>query len=100
MNTSGRPEDDPPFRAAALAAWFNTALECDKSILNLSSAGVAVLLRLVNAFGVRSGFHFTFYVVALLAFVVSIVCVIVIFGLNQAHILDVLKKGIVSFPVK
>lgn len=74
------------FYGAGVAAWFNTALEHDKSILTLSAAGIGLLVTLLTTAGLSSAEALLLYVGAILSFLLSIVCVLLIFNRNKTHI--------------
>jgi hypothetical protein len=82
---------DVEFYSSAVNAWFNTALELDKSILTLSSAAIAALLALLAAVGEPTFIGRLLYAFSLGSFVVSIVLTLMIFKRNQellAHLVN------------
>lgn len=79
------------FYSACVNAWFNTKLEYDKSVLALSTGGIGLLLGLLNAFGLSDLFSLGFYVLAIVSFVVSIVCVLAVFHFNASHVEKVIQ---------
>ena len=78
------------FYSQGVAAWFNTALERDKSLLTLSVAGVGVLVSMTQI-AVDSVGSLLLYAGALLAFMVCLFSVLIIFQQNKTHIQAVLN---------
>ena len=78
------------FHSQSVAAWFNTALERDKSLLTLSVAGVGVLVSMTQI-AVDSVGSLLLYAGALLAFMVCLFSVLIIFQQNKTHIQAVLN---------
>lgn len=76
------------FYSQGVAAWFNSALEHDKSLLTLSVAGIGVLVSLMQT-AIDSICSLLLYAGAILAFMVCLVSVLMIFKRNKKHILDV-----------
>ena len=74
------------FYGAGVTAWFNTALEHDKSILALSAAGIGLLITLLTTTGLASAEALLLYVGAILSFLLSIICVLFIFNRNKGYI--------------
>ncbi len=81
---------DVEFHSQNLAAWFNTALERDKSLLTLSVAGIGVLVSMTQI-AVDSVGSLLLYAGALLAFMVCLFSVLIIFQQNKTHIQAVLN---------
>lgn len=86
-------EQDIQFYAASITAWFNTALEHDKSILTLSAAGIGLLVTLLTTTGINSAVVLLLYVTAILCFLLSITCVLLIFNRNKIHIEQVIARS-------
>lgn len=76
------------FFSQGVAAWFNSALEHDKSLLSLSVAGIGFLISIMQV-SVDSVFTLVIYVSAIFSFLVCIVSILMIFKRNKKHILDV-----------
>jgi len=74
------------FYAAGLAAWYNSALEHDKSIFALSAGGIGLLLTLLTTIGVGSVCLLVLYIASIVCFLGSLVVVLVIFRRNRTHI--------------
>lgn len=79
------------FYSQGVAAWFNTALERDKSLLALSIAGLGFLLTLMPTV-VNSITALIFYYLAALALLVCVLSVLLIFQRNKKHIENVLNE--------
>lgn len=76
------------FYSQGVAAWFNTALEHDKSLLTLSVAGLGMLVGLMPN-GIRSVESLLLYVGAIVSFLVCLFSVLMIYKKNLKHIQDV-----------
>lgn len=74
------------FYSAAVNAWFTTGFEHDKSLLTLSSGGIALLVTLLSTTKVHSIAEMVLYLAALAAFVVCIVSVLFIFKRNGVYL--------------
>ena len=72
--------------AMSVNAWYNTALEHDKSILTLSAGGIGLLLTLLTTGGVASAESLLLYVLAILSFLASLTTVLTIFRNNKSYI--------------
>lgn len=72
------------FYSAGVAAWYSSSLEHDKSLLTLSSGGIALLITFVS--GLNSYWLITLYVLAILSFIACLVSVLLIFKGNKDHI--------------
>lgn len=79
------------FYQAGVAAWYNTALEHDKSLCTLSVGGIGLLMTLIRTMGVPSAETLVLYVLALIFFLVCLVSVLVIFKKNKSHIEHVIQ---------
>jgi len=79
------------FYSQSVAAWFSSRLEHDKSLLTLSTAGVGVLVTMVQS-AIDSISSLLLYIFAILSFVISLVSVLFIFKMNTTHIEGVINK--------
>lgn len=79
------------FYSASVNAWYGSAIEYDRSILTLASAGIGLLVTLATTLGMTNGFVLSLYIAALFAFLCSVACVLLIFRRNKKHIEDVLN---------
>ena len=77
------------YYAASVAAWFETTLERDKSLLTLSVGGIGLLITLLSTVGIHSIESFILYVTALFSFIISMTAVLWIFKRNAAHLEDI-----------
>lgn len=78
------------FYSAAVTAWFNTALEHDKSILTLAAGGIGLLITLLTTVGLSTAEALVLYVFAICCFVIAIVSVLIVFRNNKPHIENIL----------
>ena len=69
-----------------VAAWFNTSLEHEKSLLTLSSAGIALLISITLKGDLKPLLALVFYGVALWSFVVCLITVLWIYRQNRPHL--------------
>jgi hypothetical protein len=76
------------FFSQGVAAWFNTALERDKSLLTLSIAGLGVLLALMPT-AVNSITALILYYLSAFALLICVFSVLLVFQRNKKHIADV-----------
>ena len=79
------------FYSQAVAAWFASRLEHDKSLLTLSTAGVGVLVTIMQS-AINSVSSLLLYIGAIIFFVICLVSVLVIFRVNTSHIMDVVNN--------
>lgn len=79
------------FYAASVAAWYESSLEHDKSILTLSAGGIGLLITLLTTVGLGTAEALVLYVGAIISFVVSLVSVLFVFRGNQKHVEDILS---------
>jgi hypothetical protein len=84
--------------AASIAAWYDTRMEHDRSLLTLSAAGIGLLVTLMTTVGISSVWSLLLYVGALAAFLVCVVVVLLIFKKNADHIEVVVKHDAGSDP--
>jgi hypothetical protein len=81
------------YYSAAVTAWFNTALEHDKSILTLAAGGIGLLITLLTAVGISTAEALLLYIFAICCFVVALVSVLIVFSSNKNHIESILTVG-------
>lgn len=86
------------FYSQGVAAWFNSALEHDKSLLTLSVAGVGVLVSIMQT-AIDSVCTLILFIGALLSFTVCLASVLWIFKRNKKHIVDVFNGQTTDDPV-
>lgn len=69
-----------------LAAWMQTKMEHDKTLVTLSFGGIALLVTVINLTGLRSIWSIVLFAGAFGGFLVTIGCALVIYERNAAHI--------------
>jgi hypothetical protein len=74
--------------AASVQAWFGTKMEKDKSLLTLSSAGIGILVSL----GANSRLEKFFYVSAILFFINTVLCTLIVFEINAKLIESLIRE--------
>lgn len=79
------------FYAASVNAWYNTALEHDKSIFTLSAGGIGLLITLLTITGVTSSALLHLYIGAIVFFLLCLCTLLVVFRRNKVHIVQVLN---------
>lgn len=79
-------EKEVAYYAAKANAWFNTKLECDKSLLVLSAGAIGLLVTILTTVGVESVALLYVFGSAILSFVVCLFSVIAIFSRNAKHL--------------
>lgn len=67
-NSDAQKLKDVEFYSASVTAWYNSAFEHDKSILTLSSGGIALLVTLLTTIGARSPESMVLYALAVIFF--------------------------------
>lgn len=101
--TSDKDQDSKSlhYYAQCVAAWFNTKLERDKSLLALSTGGIGLLVTLIMAVGVKSIESLILYCLSLLGFIICIIIVLIIFNANATLLESVInnKKPIMILGV-
>ncbi|MUK39796.1 hypothetical protein GNP82_19885 [Aliivibrio fischeri] len=80
------------FQSQSYASFYNTTMEKDKSILTLSVAGIGFLVTLLKLTDKISYYELMFFILASLSFLISIYCIITIFGNNSDFIIDLVHK--------
>lgn len=87
-------QKDVEFFAASVNAWYNTALEHDKSIFALSAGSIGLLVTLLTTVGVSSMMMLSFYMAAIGCFLICLAIIFFIFGRNRTHIEQIVSKQI------
>jgi hypothetical protein len=85
-------EKDNAYYSALVAAWIDTRMERDKSILALSTASIGLLFTLLTTVGAASVRVIVLYSGCFLLFLISIICSVTIFGWNAAYIQCLLRN--------
>ena len=86
-----RKQKEVEFYAAGVAAWYNTMLEHDKSLLALSAGGIGLLITLLTAVGVSSVVALVLHLLAIFSFLLCLVAILFIFKKNSGRIEVVLN---------
>lgn len=76
------------FKSQSYASFYNTSMEKDKSILTLSVGGIGFLVTLINLSKSIGYLDLIIFALAALFFLVSIYCIITMFGKNAEYIVD------------
>lgn len=93
---SGRDPDrdkDVAFYAAAVDAWLTTGMEKDRTLLALAAGGLAVLASLLSAKGLIGAGQAGLYIVAVFAFLVTILAVLWVLERNKKVLKDAIEGG-------
>lgn len=83
-------EDQTPewWKSTLTAAWFETRMEADRTMVALSAGGIGLMVTLLTAVGVEDLWAAVFYTLALLGFIAAIIVGLAIFQVNAAHIAE------------
>ena len=88
-------EKSVAYYAESVAAWYQTKLERDKSILTISAGAIGLMITLSCSFLTDKTFNwavFILFLVSTIFFAATIVCSIIIFNKNAGYIEHVLKE--------
>lgn len=86
MNKEDYEAKDRAFYSAMISAWLNTKLERDKQLLTLSTSVIGLLVTLLRTVGVSNFSQRLLFGAALIAFLFTVISVILILGKNANHI--------------
>jgi hypothetical protein len=87
-----KSQEEIEFYSASVSAWYNSSLEHDKSLLTLSAGGIGLLITLLTTGGLNNSYMtLTLYVLAILAFIVCLISVLLIFNGNKTHIVKLFQ---------
>lgn len=86
MNKEDYEAKDRAFYSAMISAWLNTKLERDKQLLTLSTSVIGLLVTLLRTVGVSNFSQILLFGAALIAFLFTVISVILILGKNANHI--------------
>lgn len=78
------------FYSQAWAAWFNSNLELDKSVLSISVAGIGFLVTTMKVL-ICSAWTLIFFFAASFMFLTAACSVLLIFRMNGNHIVNILS---------
>lgn len=84
---------DRIFYTAMVNAWLNTKLELDKQLLGLSVTAIGLLVTLLRTLGVSSSQQLYLFAGTLFSFLVTIISVFLILGMNAKHIEKTLSNN-------
>src|SRR5437660_5580640 len=84
------------FYSSSVAAWFNTQLERDRSLLTLSAGGIALLFTPLATARTSSATNFVCYLLAIVCFLTCVVTVLWIFRRNAFHIEQIELHDVMS----
>lgn len=77
------------YKSQAYASFYATSMEKDKTLLALSVGGIGFLVTLLNLAKLLHFWHIGLFLIASIAFVVSIHNILTIFGENKAYIIAI-----------
>lgn len=78
------------FYAASVAAWYNSALEFDKSMFTLSAGGIGLLVTMMAEVKTTAMLHL--YVTAIFFFIACICLLLVVFRKNMGYLIQVAQR--------
>lgn len=81
---------DVEFYSATVNAWYNSALEHDKSLLTLSVGGIGFLITILTTIGVSGSFQLVLYAIAILMFGICLITILRIFNANKIYLKNIL----------
>lgn len=87
-------EKSVAYYEASVAAWYQTKLERDKSVLTISAGAIGLMITLSCSFLNDKTFSwagFILFLISTIFFAITIVCSIIIFNKNADYIEHVLK---------
>lgn len=88
-------EKSVAYYTESVAAWYQTKLERDKSILTISAGTIGLMITLSCSFLGDNSFSwaaFILFLISTIFFAVTIVCSIIIFNKNADYIEHVIKE--------
>lgn len=91
-NISNHDPKDVAFYTAVVQAWVTTRLEKDRALLNLSTAGIGLLVTLLTTVGPSSHCELLLYGLAGVCFASAIVVALLVFDRNSHHLEEVIKR--------
>lgn len=74
------------FYASVVSAWATTSIEFDKHIITIASLGVGLIVSLLSTKGVSTALDLIIHSVAILSFILSIICTLSIFSRNKVYL--------------
>ena len=91
MTQDSTTTKDDLYYQAMVTGWITTKFERDKSILTLAAGGIGAVVTLMTTVGPTSMLTLFFYVAAIIAFVVSLVTIVIIFDKNGDHFVAIVN---------
>ena len=85
-------EKNIEFHSQSINAWYMTSLEKDKSILTISAGGIGVMITLLTTIGISGYLTFSLFCLSILSFLISILLIINVFGLNKEYLTAVIGQ--------
>jgi hypothetical protein len=79
------------YYAACVNAFYNTSFEHDRSILTLSTAGIAFITGLISTKGVANTYALVISLLAIIFFTCSLIFVLAIFKVNRNYITEIIQ---------
>jgi hypothetical protein len=89
-NQNNIQQQQVEFYAASVNAWYNTALEFDKSMFTLSAGGIGLLVTMMS--DVKSMAMLHLYVAAVFFFIVCICMLLFVFRKNMGYIMQIANE--------
>ncbi len=86
-----RKQKEVEFYAAGAAAWYNTSLEHDKSLLTLSMASVGLLITPLTMDGIDSVWRLVLHLSAMFSFILCLSSILLIFKKNGDRIVAIIN---------
>ncbi|MEL0646919.1 hypothetical protein V6248_05755 [Pseudoalteromonas agarivorans] len=80
------------FKSQSYSSFYNTTMEKDKSILTLSVAGIGFLITLLKLSDSLGYYDMAFFSIATVGFLISIFCIVTLFGKNADFIVDLAQE--------
>lgn len=77
------------YKSQAYASFYATSMEKDKTLLALSVGGIGFLVTLLNLASLLQLWHIGLFLIASIAYVVSIHNILTIFGENKSYIIAI-----------
>lgn len=89
--TDTKTQEEVEFYSAGVNAWYNSALEHDKSLLTLSAGGIGLLITILTTVGIKTYYALILYSLAIVCFIICLIAVLLIFSGNRKHIVEVFQ---------
>lgn len=86
-------QKDLALYTAQVNAWIESKMLHDRTLIQLSAAGIGLLVTILTAFGVETCLQFILYFVAFGLFLITILICMAILRQNAEHIQGVIQSG-------